>query len=87
MYLVLLFKNYLHFYEAHFGNKYMFVCFNVFILGNILYMLILLFAFASKLCLIVVYILLPNKLNQSWITFKSCDKTLLGEVTQLSESQ
>ena len=35
----------------------MFVCFNVFILSNIIYMLILLFAFASKLCLIVRYII------------------------------
>ena len=33
----------------------MLVCFNVFIIGNIIYMLILVFDFASKLCLIVMY--------------------------------
>ena len=50
-------------YCAHFRwvtvkwNKCTFVCFNVFILGNIIYMLNLLFTFASKLCLIVMYII------------------------------
>ena len=51
------FLNYSYFYEDHIGNKCTFVCFNVFILSNIIYRLILLFAFASKLCLIVMYII------------------------------
>ena len=41
------------FYEVHIGNKCTFVCFNDFILGIIINMLILLLAFASKLCLVV----------------------------------
>ena len=44
------------FYEDHIGNKCTFVFFNAIILGNIIYMRVLLFAFASKLCLIVMYI-------------------------------
>ena len=56
MYVSIFFLNYEYFYEDHIGNKCTFVCFNVFILGNIIYMLILLFAFASKRCLIVIYI-------------------------------
>jgi len=50
------------------GNKCKFVCFNVFILGNtnMVYMLVLLFAFAFKLYLIVKYNCYQiNSINQS----------------------
>ena len=44
-------------HEDYIGNKYTFVCFHVFILGNIKHnMLILIFAVASELCLTVMYV-------------------------------
>ena len=51
------------FYEDHIGNKCTFVCFTEFILGNIVDMLILLFAFASKLRLMTQHI--PIGLHRS----------------------
>ena len=65
--------------EDHIENKCTFVGFIVFVQGKSIYMLILLFPFASKLCLVFVYIIFYqiNSINQSEVGLKESSKKKL----------